>query len=160
MQTTNTAQDAERSKQVLAAIALYKFLKAGGCILLAAFAWRLLDPVRAAGFGQWLESLHWMTRYGLAARLVDRLLGLDHQQFVLLGSIASGYALLYLVQGFGLWSGKRWAEYLVVVESSLLLPLEAWELAHRFTLFKLGVLVANLAIVVYLVFLLRRRPVP
>lgn len=158
MQTVHSTEETRRSTPALAAIALYKFVKAAGCILLAALALQLLDPARVAVLGHWLESLHWLTRYGLAARLVNHLLGLDPGQFVLLGTVASGYALLYLVQGVGLWRGKRWAEYLVVVEGGLLLPLEGWELAHRFTPFKLGVLAANLAIVAYLVRVLRRRP--
>lgn len=146
-----------RPARVLAAIAAYKLVKATACIVLVMLSLRLLDPDKVAGLGQWLESLHWLTRYGFAARLVDHLLGLGPRQFLLLGAVAGGYAVLYLVQGIGLWRGLRWAEYLVVVETGLLLPLEAWELLHRFTPFKLAVLVANLAIVLYLVRQLRRR---
>jgi uncharacterized membrane protein (DUF2068 family) len=144
-----------RPARALAATAAFKLFKAAACGLLAVVAFRLLQPAFAAEIQHWLETLHWLTRYGLAVRLTDHLLGLDARQFLLLGTVAAGYAALYLVQGIGLWRGRRWAEYLVVVESGLLLPIEIWELLRRFTFFKLGVLLVNLAIVAYLVRLLR-----
>ena len=145
-----------RPPQMLALIAAFKLFKALACAVLALAAFRFLQPDFAVAIEHRLESLRWLTRYGLAARMVDRLLGLDAHQFLLLGLIASAYSLLYVVQGVGLWRGRRWAEYLVVVESSLLLPVELWELAHRFTAFKFGILLVNLAIVAYLIHLLRR----
>lgn len=144
-----------RPPQMLAAIGAFKLFKALACGVLALAAFRFLQPGFAAAAELRLESLQWLTRYGLAARLFDRLFGLDARQFLLLGVVAAAYTVLYLVQGVGLWRGRRWAEYLVVVESGLLLPLEVWELAHRFTVFKLGILLVNLAIVAYLVRLLR-----
>lgn len=149
-----------RPHQMLALIAAFKLFKALACAVLALAAFRFLQPDFAAAIGHWLESLRWLTRYGIAARLLDHLLGLDAHQFLLLGLIASAYSLLYVVQGIGLWRGRRWAEYLVVVESGLLLPIELWELAHRFTAFKLGILLVNLAIVAYLLRLLRAPRAP
>lgn len=156
METAYPETNPPRSAQVLAVIAAFKLVKAAACTLLAVLAFRLLQPAFAATLEQWLESLRWLTRFGFAVRLIDHLLGLGPQRFLLFGSMATGYALLYLVQGIGLWRGRRWAEYLVVVESSLLLPLEIWELAHRFTAFKFGLLLANLAVVAYLARLLYR----
>lgn len=155
MQIANREPAPPRSGQVLAAIAAFKLFKAAACGLLAMLAFRLLQPAFDAEIEQWLQSLHWLTRYGLAVRLTDHLLGLGPRQFLLLGTVASGYMVLYLVQGIGLWRRRRWAEYLVVVEIALLLPLEIWELLHRFTYFKLGILFVNLAIVAYLLRLLR-----
>ena len=145
---------------MLAVIAAFKLFKAVACAVLALAAFRFLQPDFAAAIEHRLESLRWLTRYGLAARMVDRLLGLDARQFQLLGLVASAYSLLYVVQGIGLWRGRRWAEYLVVVESGLLLPVEIWELAQRFTAFKLGILLVNLAIVAYLLRLLRALRTP
>lgn len=153
------AETETQPDRALVAIALYKSFKALACIVLALLAWRLFDPGRAFGFDHWLQSLHSVTRYDFAARLVDRLLGLGPRQFAALGAIAAAYAVLYIVQGAGLWAGKRWAEWLVVVETGLLLPLEARELAVRFSGVKLVVLVANLLVVAFLAQRLwRRRP--
>ena len=61
------------------------------------------------------------------------------------------------MEGVGLWQRRRWAEYLTVVATSLLVPLEVYELVHHATLLKVGGLVVNLLIVAYLIHVLRRR---
>jgi uncharacterized membrane protein (DUF2068 family) len=43
-----------------------------------------------------------------------------------------------------------------VIATASLIPLEAWEIARHFTWLKVGALVLNVAIVVYLIVLLRR----
>lgn len=150
--------DAAKSRRprTLVAIAVYKLLKMMACIALASAAFHLLRPDVAARFSGWLESLAWVARHGLAMRAVEWLLGLGPHQFRLFGVSALVYAVLYAVQGLGLWFGKRWAEYLVVIETGMLLPWELFELTRHFSAFKLLVLIANLAIVVYLVRLLYR----
>jgi len=55
-----------------------------------------------------------------------------------------------------LWNGKRWAEYLTVVATASLIPFELWEIARHFTWLKVGALGVNVAIVCYLIYLLRR----
>jgi uncharacterized membrane protein (DUF2068 family) len=142
--------------RTLAAIALFKLSKAVACVLLAGVAFHLLRPEVADQFGHWLESLTWATRHGVVASFVEWLAGLGPHQYRLFGSVAVVYAALYIVQGLGLWFGKRWAEYLVVIETGLLLPVEVWELFHKFSLFKSGIFAANVAIVVYLVYMLTR----
>lgn len=145
-----------RRPRALVAIALYKLLKMLVCIVLASAAFHLLRPDVAERFSDWLESLAWVARHGLAMRAVDWLFGLGPRQLRAFGAAALVYAALYAVQGLGLWFGKRWAEYLVVIETGLLLPLELFELVRRFSALKLVVLVANVVIVIYLVRLLYR----
>ena len=70
---------------------------------------------------------------------------------------ALGYGALELVEGTGLWRGRLWAEYLTVIATSLLLPFEVYELVRRPSFWKAGGIVVNVAIVVYLAYLLRRR---
>ena len=141
--------------RALVVIALYKFVKMAACVLLAAAAFNLVRPEVAIHFEHWLESLTWATRHGIVTHSINWLLGLGPKQFRMFGAAAAVYAALYAVQGFGLWFGKRWAEYLVVIETCVLLPFEIWEFLHRFSVFKLAVLVANVVVVIYLVRLLR-----
>lgn len=125
--------------------------------MLAFASFHLVRPDVMARFNDWLGSLMWVTRHGVLMRLIDWLLGLGPHQYQLFGVAALAYASLYAVQGGGLWLGKRWAEYLVVIETGLLLPLELWELHHRFSVLKLVALVVNVAVVLYLLRLLRMR---
>src|SRR5256884_507444 len=67
------------------------------------------------------------------------------------------YAALFTVEGVGLWRRKRWAEYLTVIATLSLVPLELFELTRAVTPPRLTALVVNLAVVAYLIGRLRRR---
>ena len=62
-----------------------------------------------------------------------------------------------MISARGLWLDQLWAEYLTVIATSLLIPFELYELAHRPTLWKAGGLLVNVLIVVYLASALRNR---
>jgi uncharacterized membrane protein (DUF2068 family) len=62
------------------------------------------------------------------------------------------YAALEGVEAVGLWLGRRWAEYLTFVATSILLPLEIYEIIHGGTVLKVIGFSINLAVVVYLLF--------
>jgi uncharacterized membrane protein (DUF2068 family) len=84
----------------------------------------------------------------LLARTLDYVVRLPHQ--VLLAGGLVLYAALETTEGIGLWLRRRWAEYLTVLATSVGIPFELYEVAHRATPFKVGALVVNVAIVVYL----------
>ena len=60
------------------------------------------------------------------------------------------YALIEIVEGFGLWAAKRWAEYLTVVATAAFLPLEIYELTEKVSWLKIGTLLINVLAVVYI----------
>jgi uncharacterized membrane protein (DUF2068 family) len=70
-----------------------------------------------------------------------------------LGSFA--YAGVFLVEGVGLLLRRRWAEYLTVIATASLLPLELYELVERVRATRALIVAANLAIVLYLIARLR-----
>ena len=67
------------------------------------------------------------------------------------------YSALALVEGTGLMLRKVWAEYLTLGLTVAFLPWELFELARRPGLFRLGLLVINLLVLVYLLRLLDRK---
>jgi uncharacterized membrane protein (DUF2068 family) len=71
-----------------------------------------------------------------------------HQALLAVGLV--GYALLEGTEGVGLAMRRRWAEYLTVVATGMLIPYEVYELVHHATLFKAGALLLNVAVVAYL----------
>jgi len=73
----------------------------------------------------------------------------------LFGIVALAYAALEGTEAYGLWNRRRWAEWLTVLATSLLLIPEVWELTKSATVLKVGALVVNLAIVAYLLWRLR-----
>lgn len=82
---------------------------------------------------------------------VRSLLHSRHGTLHLVEAFLIGYALLQLAEGVGLWSLKRWGEYVAAVGTSVFLPLEVYELTKHVTPLKVGALVVNLALVAYLV---------
>jgi uncharacterized membrane protein (DUF2068 family) len=74
-----------------------------------------------------------------------------HGTLHLVEAFLIAYALLQLAEGIGLWSLKRWGEYVAAVGTSVFIPLEVYELTKDVTYLKVGAFVINLALVVYLV---------
>jgi len=60
------------------------------------------------------------------------------------------------VEGVGLWLEFTWAAYLTVVSTSLLLPFELYEVFEQVSMLRVGVLLLNLVIVLYLISQLKR----
>src|SRR5438046_7334398 len=70
----------------------------------------------------------------------------------LLAFSAIVYAALEATEGVGLAMRRRWAEYLTVIATGILIPYEAYEVILHPTLFKAGALLLNLAVVGYLAY--------
>jgi uncharacterized membrane protein (DUF2068 family) len=66
------------------------------------------------------------------------------------GIVAGVYALITAVETIGLWYQQVWAEILVSILVGSSIPLEIYELLKSFSLLKLMVFIANVAIFLYL----------
>lgn len=86
----------------------------------------------------------------LLLRVVLYIGNFSHTTLLAIGAIV--YALLEGTEGVGLAMRRRWAEYLTVIATGLLIPYEAYEVIHRLTLFKVGALLLNVAVVGYLAY--------
>jgi uncharacterized membrane protein (DUF2068 family) len=82
---------------------------------------------------------------------------IDSHQLKRAGILSFLYAAVCVVEGTGLMLEKRWAEYFTVTLTSLGLPWEIYELIHRYSHFKVGVMVVNVVVLIYLVWILKRR---
>ena len=71
-----------------------------------------------------------------------------------IAALALVYALVRLVEGYGLWNGKHWAEWFAVISAGIYLPLEFRHFAHHPTLVSVGVIFFNIAVMAYLAMLL------
>ena len=138
-------------------IAVFKLLKAGLLIALGVGAFKLLHKDIAEVAEHWIEAL----RLDPGNRFLDAALGrvsnLSPGQIKNLGIGSFIYAGLFLTEGVGLWLLKRWAEWLTIIITSSLLPIEIYEIHRHPTSVKWGVLALNLAIVVYLIHRIRNR---
>jgi uncharacterized membrane protein (DUF2068 family) len=69
--------------------------------------------------------------------------------------LASAYSALHLAEAYGLWKQRTWAEWIAFVSGTLLLPLEIRGLMRGITLIRSAVFLGNIAIVFYMLFVLR-----
>jgi uncharacterized membrane protein (DUF2068 family) len=118
----------------------------------------LLVAGRRGWLAEWSEyaqdQLNLGAGHGLIVQLLLRLMvfigNFSHVDVLAIGAIV--YALLEGTEGVGLAMRRRWAEYLTVIATGLLIPYEAYEVVHHVTLFKVGALLLNLAVVGYLAY--------
>jgi uncharacterized membrane protein (DUF2068 family) len=61
------------------------------------------------------------------------------------------YAAIELVEAVGLWMSKRWGEYFAVVATCFGLPIEIYELTEKISVLRVGALVINVGLIVYIV---------
>jgi uncharacterized membrane protein (DUF2068 family) len=145
------------SSKLLRLIALFKLLKAAVLIALGVGALKLLHKDVAGAIEHWVELLRLdPSNYYIDAALekVSRVTP-DKIKELGLGSLI--YAGLFLAEGIGLWLEKGWAEWLTVVITSSLVPIEIYAIYRHPTAIKIGVLLINIAIVAYLGYRIRNK---
>jgi uncharacterized membrane protein (DUF2068 family) len=141
---------------VLRTIALYKLVKVMLLLGVAYGELRLRDASLAAKLLSWAQA----RPYGLEHRIVGQLLewfgSLSVSRIHALRIVTLAYAAVFAIEGIGLWMEKRWAEWLTTIITASLIPLEAWEIILRPTIGKALILLANVAVVAYLVWHVRK----
>ena len=136
---------------MLRAIALYKLVKV---ILLLATAYevvRLHDASILARVYNWMATLPSGLERDLVHMALLKFSGLTHTELRFLRAVTLVYAITFTVEGIGLWMRRRWAEWLTIVVTASLIPLEFWEIWVRPSFGKTALIVVNVAIVWYLV---------
>ncbi len=130
---------------VLAVLAVAVFLIASHEQQLRQDFYRVLTDIQGGVGGGPLQTDH----HGLVGRL-DELFSLKRGTLELVGAGLAGLAVIEGVEAVGLWYQRRWAEYLTFVVTTVLIPLEIYELTATLSWFKVVALIVNLAIVIYL----------
>jgi len=137
------------------AIAVFKFVKSGILIVAGIGAIRLAHKDISGYAVDLVMKYHLNPGNHLVMRGLERITGMTPKRLHELGGVAFIYAALFLLEGTGLWSLKRWGEWVTVVITGSLLPFEIYEMWHRPTLPKAVILILNAAIVAYLAWRLR-----
>jgi uncharacterized membrane protein (DUF2068 family) len=89
--------------------------------------------------------------------LLDKVDLIDVHRLKLISLGTFAYSAVALTEGVGLVLEKVWAEYLTLILTISFLPWELYELTRRPNWFRLSLLLINLAVLAYLVWLLRRK---
>lgn len=156
MGTTNTRQHHRHRDRFIQAIAVFKFLKAILFLLAALGALGLMQESIADSAREWASDLAFTSGQRLVPQVIALLTGLSRSKIGALGIVALFYATLFATEGVGLWRERRWAEYLTVIATGSLIPFEIWEVFRHPTPIRFAVLAANVVVVLYLIYRLRR----
>jgi len=142
-------------KNLLRAVASFEFIKGifvlliGICALLLVHkdAWLIAESL--------LARLHISTDRHSAQLFLDFADRLTDASLWAAAELALVYSILRFVEAYGLWRQRIWAEWLALVSGTLFFPLEIRGLMRGITLLRSVVFVANIGIVLYMLFLLR-----
>src|ERR1700730_707419 len=149
---------AEKTKgsRGLLLIAAFKLIKGLALLALGIGALKLLHKDVAAEIAQWIDVLRVDPHNHYIRLLLEKLGMVDDRKLKALSIGTFFYSALFLTECIRLALRKRWAEYLTIISTASLLPLEVYEIVKHVSAAKILVLVANIGIVVYLVREVRR----
>ena len=141
--------------RLLRLIALFKLVKAALLIAVGVGALKLIHKDVAGAVEHWVELLRLDPNNHYIDTALEKASNLTPDKIKQLGLGSMIYAGLFLTEGIGLWFEKRWAEWLTVIITSSLIPIEIYEIHHQPTSVKIAVLLINIAIVAYLLYRIR-----
>jgi uncharacterized membrane protein (DUF2068 family) len=144
------------SSATLFLIAIFKLLKGVALVIAGVGALHFIHRDIAQTVSHWIDVLRVDPDNRFIHKFLIRLLRVNPKQLEALSAGTFLYAALFLTEGTGLLLRKRWAEYLTIISTASLIPVEIYEFVERFTALKFAVMLANVAIVAYLVTRVRR----
>jgi uncharacterized membrane protein (DUF2068 family) len=141
----------------LLAIAIFKFVKGAVLLALTCGAMSLFHKDVAAHVDHWVDQLRLDPDNRYIGALLAKLHLVHTKELKELSALGAGYAALFLTEGTGLLFRQHWAEWLTIVATTSFIPIEVYELVKQFTAIRLLLLIANCAIVLYLVYHVRQK---
>lgn len=144
-----------RQRQVLRAVAGFEFFKGIFVIVMGVCALLLVHKDAWFYAENLLVRLHINTDTRWAQMFLDFADSITDARLWDAAGIAFAYAALRFTEAYGLWKGRTWAEWVAFVSGTLLLPVEVRELFRGITLWRCALLVGNIAVVLYMLYVIR-----
>jgi len=143
-----------RQRRVLRAVASFECFKGVFVVLMGICALSLVHKDTWLIAESLLALLHISTDHRFAQMFLDFADSVTDARLWAAARFAFAYAALRFTEAYGLWRGRTWAEWVALVSGTLLLPLEVRELFRGVTLVRCALLVGNLAIVIYMLYII------
>jgi uncharacterized membrane protein (DUF2068 family) len=156
----SSAKSHPRQNSALFAIAVFKWMKGLMLLAIAAGAINLFHKDVQSHVAYWVDACRIDSDNRYVAAALEKLNLIHTPELKELSFLSAFYAGIFLTEGTGLALRKRWAEYFTIIATGLLIPLEIYELCKTVSLLKGLLLVGNVAIVAFLVWLVRSREAP
>jgi uncharacterized membrane protein (DUF2068 family) len=143
-------------RRMIRGIAIFKLAKAALMIAVGLVALRMIHTDIAGILEEWVPHIGFGPGSRFIGKLAVKAAELTPNRIRDVGVGSFIYAALFLTEGIGLWLLKKWAEWMTIVLTSSLLPVEIYEIVRHFGIGKVVVLLINLALVGYLIYLVRK----
>jgi uncharacterized membrane protein (DUF2068 family) len=160
MERTSTASArghaVKRHDRGLLTIGLFKLLEAIFFFLVGVGAIHFVHRDLGEAAQRLAERLRFDPDRRAVAWVLNHLDDVTAHRLKQIGAATFFYAGLRVTEGVGLVLEKVWAEYLTVGVTMAFLPWEVYEIARRLDWIRVGLLVANLLVLAYLIWWLRR----
>lgn len=143
-------RDAEKG---LRAVAVFEIAK--GVLVLAAASGllTLLHSDLADEAARFADRLHFHSEGRVSQVLILAASNLTDAKLWAIAAAAVIYSIVRFVEGYGLWHRRAWAEWFALLSGAMYLPWEMYEVLAHFSLIKSTVLLCNLAIVIYMLYI-------
>ena len=100
-----------------------------------------------------LDFLHIDTDKRYAQVFLDWADTVTDEKLMGIAAVAGAYSILRFVEGYGLWRERAWAEWLALISGCLYLPFEIHDMVVKPNWIRASILLVNLAVVAYMIFL-------
>lgn len=100
--------------------------------------------------GRLLVFLHFDPTSFYAQRFIESAGKVNDSNLTLIIVVAVIYTLVRFVEAYGLWRLRAWAEWFAIISGAIYIPVEIYELFHKPTFIRAGILLFNVLIVLYL----------
>jgi uncharacterized membrane protein (DUF2068 family) len=141
-----------RHNRFIALIACFRLAKSLLLIAAGIGALELVRPDVSSRLARWIDHLPLAAGHDAVMAMAEKMISASPSRKELAAIAAFAYAALFAVEGVGLWLERVWAEYLTIIATTSFIPFEVYEVMKRATALRIAVLIANIAIVGYLVY--------
>lgn len=150
----NCAREDRRSQHLagLRTVALLELLKgllalAGGIALITLLHRDIGDLAESV-----IEHLHINPAHHLAQVLIEKAGAVNENKIIALICAAFAYTIFRMIEAYGLWNARAWAEWLAIISGSAYLPWEIIEVVKHHSPIRWALLLINIVIVLYMVY--------
>lgn len=153
-QSGKTRDPHRNQRRVLRAVAGLEFFKGVFVVIMGVCALALWHKDAWSIAESILSRLHISTDRRYAQMFLRFADSITDARLWAAAQIAFAYAALRFTEAYGLWKERTWAEWVAFISGTLLLPLEVRELFRGITFWRCALLIGNLAIVCYMLYVI------
>ena len=154
---TGRAASKSGHQRGLLLVGLFKLSKAVFFTAVGAGALQLVNKDVGAVLMSVIDALRIDPERRFVAILMDHAGLISSHELRRAGVLSFLYAVVCVVEGTGLVLEKGWAEYFTVILTAMGLPWEGYELLARFSWYKVALLAINLGVLLYLLWILKKK---